>query len=240
MTHRPIPERPFPSAPDRPRPAARALAACRRGLQRGAPAGARRLGAVLPGFVAATSLAASAAPGGEAGADGTYLIWGALLLGAALVLIVVELFVPSGGLIGILAGVCAIGSIAAFFAYDTTWGVATLLTYLALIPLGVWLFFKYWLTSPFGRRMILEGDIERSGHEGDPAAADAARRARMAELQEFVGEDGTAETALRPVGTVRIGDRRLDALAESGVIDAGTPVTVVAAYDNQLKVRAID
>ena len=44
---------------------------------------------------------------------------------------------------------------------------------------------------------------------------------------------------LRPVGIVRIGDQRHDALAESGIIEPGQRIRVTAVTDNQLKVRAI-
>ena len=44
-------------------------------------------------------------------------------------------------------------------------------------------------------------------------------------------------TTLRPVGTVRIAGRRLDAMAESGIIEAGTAIVVTDVYDNQVKVR---
>jgi hypothetical protein len=38
---------------------------------------------------------------------------------------------------------------------------------------------------------------------------------------------------------VRVGGRRIDAMAESGVIPAHTPVVVTDVYDNQIKVRAV-
>ena len=47
------------------------------------------------------------------------------------------------------------------------------------------------------------------------------------------------ETALRPVGTVRIKGRRTDGMAEAGVIEANTPVVVTDIYDNQIKVRPL-
>jgi membrane-bound serine protease (ClpP class) len=48
---------------------------------------------------------------------------------------------------------------------------------------------------------------------------------------------GVAVTALRPVGTIKIEGRRVDAMAESGVIESGTNIVVVDVYDNQIKVR---
>ena len=42
---------------------------------------------------------------------------------------------------------------------------------------------------------------------------------------------------IRPVGFIKINGMRVDAISESGVIEADTPVIVTDAYDNQLKVR---
>ncbi|MHC5009117.1 MAG: NfeD family protein [Planctomycetota bacterium] len=44
-------------------------------------------------------------------------------------------------------------------------------------------------------------------------------------------------TDLRPVGVVKIDGQRIDALAESGIVEAETPVVVTDVYDNQIKVR---
>ena len=63
---------------------------------------------------------------------------------------------------------------------------------------------------------------------------------RVSSIKSLVGEHGVADSALRPVGFVRIDGERLDAIAEGEMIEAGTPIEVVNAYDNQLKVRPID
>jgi len=55
-----------------------------------------------------TWLAQSAGAGSATG-DDIYLMWGLILMGASLVLLCLELFVPSGGLISILAAVASIG-----------------------------------------------------------------------------------------------------------------------------------
>ena len=47
------------------------------------------------------------------------LIWGFVLLGAAIVLLFIELFVPSGGIIALCSGVAVIGSLVAFFAHSS-------------------------------------------------------------------------------------------------------------------------
>ena len=171
------------------------------------------------------------------GADETYFMWGCILFGVAVVLLLIEFFVPSGGLLGMLCGSAAIGSIVAFFMYDTTWGLAVTLGYVILTPITIVFGFKLWLNSPIGRMMILGTveptiDPESSSHESEQD-----RQRRLAELRALIGAEGVTETALRPVGTVRINGERTDGMAETGVIEANTPVVVTDIYDNQIKVR---
>ena len=71
----------------------------------------------------------------EAQANDAYLIWGFILVAVAVVLLFVELLVPSGGVIGMLSAVAVIGSMIAFFKYDTTWGIASALAYPVLAPI---------------------------------------------------------------------------------------------------------
>jgi membrane-bound serine protease (ClpP class) len=191
-------------------------------------------------LIASTAGAAGAATAASAG-SATALVWAILLLGVAITLVFIELFVPSGGLISVVAGVALVGSVAAFFSYDTRWGFAAAGTYLVLAPMAAVMVFKFWTHSRIGRRLVLGGEDEDFEADAETAAAKSehARKQRLAELAGMVGLEGTAETPLRPVGTVRIDGRRRDALAESGVIDAGSPVVVVAVHDNQLKVRLV-
>ncbi len=184
------------------------------------------------------ALAATATAAAEAGST-VALIWGVVLFGIALLLLLLELFVPSGGLISVVAGVSLVGSVAAFFTHDPVWGFTAAGVYVLLSPLVIVTLLRFWTHSRVGRKLVLGGQEE--DYEADPEAAAArseeARRRRVSELAALVGARGVAETSLRPVGTVRVEGRRIDALAESGIIDAGSPVEVVAAHDNQLKVR---
>jgi membrane-bound ClpP family serine protease len=166
------------------------------------------------------------------------LFWGVLLLGVTIALLVLEIFVPSGGLVGVLAGIAAIGSIVAFLQYDTTWGLVAVAGYVILTPIVGVFVFKLWLNSPMARRMILGGDEHTLDPEAAPEqVAEQLRLDRLAQLRDLIGASGIAITALRPVGTVKINGQRIDAMAEFGVIDAGTPIIVTEVYDNQIKVR---
>jgi membrane-bound ClpP family serine protease len=173
---------------------------------------------------------------GPAGANEGYLLWAIILLIAAMVLLTLELFVPSGGLIGLLAGVAAIGSVIAFFQYDTTWGLVMSAVYLVLGPIIGVFGFRWWLNSPIGKGMIL-GAADDDLDDDHPMSEEHARQERMAQLRQLIGAQGVTVTPLRPVGFVKINGQRIDALAESGVIDSGVAVVVTDVYDNQIKVR---
>ena len=58
-------------------------------------------------------------------------------------------------------------------------------------------------------------------------------------LESFVGKQGTTITVLRPVGVVRIDGERIDAMAETGSIEADCEIKVTSVYDNQVKVRTV-
>jgi len=174
----------------------------------------------------------------EAAPDDIYLLWGFILLGAAIGLLVLELFLPSGGLIGLLCGVCAIGSVVSFFQFDSTLGLVALISYIVLGPIVIYFGFKLWLVSPLGKRMILGGSDEVVDEHGDTQpVSETARLKRAEKLRQLIGAEGVTVTSLRPVGTVKIAGQRLDALAESGIIEADSPVIVTDVYDNQIKVR---
>lgn len=167
-----------------------------------------------------------------------FFIWGCVLFGVAFFLMFLELFIPSGGLIGILAGVAAVASVVAFFRYDATWGYGVMLAYLILGPILIVFVFRVWVNSSLAKMMILGGE-ERAAEDATEAVmlSETERRKRLAELKALIGVTGVTETALRPVGTVRIEGQRVDALAETGIIEANTPVIVTDVYDNQIKVR---
>ena len=82
---------------------------------------------------------------------------------------------------------------------------------------------------------MLLGEMTEEQLEAKRQAELDARERRRA----LVGAEGEVVTPLRPVGVVRIADQRYDALAETGIIEAGQRVRVTAVQDHQIKVRAV-
>lgn len=162
--------------------------------------------------------------------------WGFGLFAASVIVLVLELFVPSGGVLGLLSAGLAVAGVVCFWRVSPAWGMTSLLAVLILGPLMLAFFVKIWPDTPVGRMMILGAgaaeEHERAEHEH---AIDAQR----ASLESLVGATGRALTDLRPVGIVVIDGQRRDALAEGAWIEDGTEVRVIRVEGSQLRVRAL-
>lgn len=176
-----------------------------------------------------------------AAGDSTWLAIGLGLAALAVVFFALELFIPSGGVLAIVCAAAVFGSIASLFAYDTSAGGFALVAYLVAAPFAVVYGIKLWARTSIGRNLILGSTESARTNEMDEetAALEAARirHEQVQSLRSMIGRQGEVITTLRPVGVVLIDGERIDALAESGVIEEGEMVEVVDAYDNQLKVR---
>jgi len=182
-----------------------------------------------------------AGPGASDEPNAALLFWAAVLGAAAVVIIAIELIVPSGGLLALAAGACVVASIVACFMHSTAAGLLSLGVYFILGPIAGWFVFRWWLESPLGRRFVLSAEVARVAPENE--SGEAARDTPGSyneDLRALIGIEGEAVTPLRPVGTVRIMDERFDALAEAGSIAAGARIIVTDVYDNQVKVREVD
>lgn len=161
------------------------------------------------------------------------LIWGLALLGIALILVVIDIFVPTAGILGVTSLVVAIAGVVVLFRADATWGWIG--TGLVLVggPTAFFLGLRVMPSTPLGQKLILGGDPES---EGVPPP-------QVSSLQELVGSEGDVVTDLRPVGTIRIvsrGNAKFDALSETQLIRSGSKVTVTGVVDGtMLRVRPL-
>ena len=177
----------------------------------------------------------------DASNNDAYLWWGIALSVIALVLFLVEFAIPSGGLIALLSGTAAIGSIFAFFMHSNAAGALALGIYVVGTPILLVFVFKLWLNSPLSNRMVLGGnkDLAEPGEESYHESV-KVRAERLSQMQGLIGAKGKTITSLRPVGVVKIDGQRIDAMAESGVIESNIEVVVTEIYDNQVKVKPSD
>lgn len=161
------------------------------------------------------------------------LFWGIGLLAASLLLVIIEVFIPSGGLIAITAGGCAIAGLVFLFRYKLSWGVSGTLAMLVLAPTAFGFALKVWPSTPMGRRML--GAKSPEEEEADRLAALKERQKQ----QSLIGAEGIVLSDLRPVGMIQVDNVRMEALAETGMIRAGTRVRITVIESNQIKVRAV-
>ena len=163
------------------------------------------------------------------------VIWGVVLIGTGFVLAAIEVFLPSMGLIAAVAGLCALGGVVALFQESAGWGF-TGLGAVSLGALGAFLFaLKVLPHTPMGRGLIL-GDFDDEQPDDRLKDANELRELELA----LEGAVGTAATDLRPVGTAEIEGSRVEVIARTGAIDAGTPVRVVEVRGNEVYVRPTD
>lgn len=161
----------------------------------------------------------------------TPLLWALLLLIATLGIIFLEMFLPSGGILASLAGICAVVAVGIVFYYE---GVGKGLLFLAMsivvLPLAVAGALKYWPYTPIGRRIM---NI-RPGENAEVGSPDYNH------LQDLIGQTGLAVSKMVPSGTISLAGESYDAVSQAGVIDEGQPVRVVTVDGTRIMVRKID
>lgn len=163
------------------------------------------------------------------GEESSGALLASLILGAAaFAIFFLEILIPSAGILAILCACAAIASIVLGFIHDATLGMSLLALYALAAPFMVVFALRMASRSPLGRRMVLSAE--------DPARTGSGI-ASVGSAVPAAGSRGESITPLRPGGFVRIDGRRLDAVAEGSLIDAGTPIEVVGSVDGVLRVR---
>ena len=155
------------------------------------------------------------------------LSWAILLMLIGCGLVVMEIFIPSGGVLGFLSIVAIVGSIIMAFKRDTTMGLSFIVLTLIVVPAVIGLAFKYWPMTPMGRAFLGELPDEEDVKPDDPR-------------RELVGRVGTATSKMLPSGAISIDGRLLDAVSQGAAIEAGQAVVVVEVRGNRVVVREAD
>jgi len=156
------------------------------------------------------------------------LLWSILLLAAGLGLIALELFVPSGGVLGILAALAIIASIAVAFNGGWVTGVVMVVATMLILPVALAAAIHYWPRTPIGRMILLE--TPQSEEEVLPDTPEHQR------LKDLIGRRGVAKTKMLPSGAVVIDGRVYDAIGEGMAVDPGQAVRVTAVRTNRIVV----
>ncbi|MCW5781961.1 MAG: nodulation protein NfeD [Nitrospirales bacterium] len=157
-----------------------------------------------------------------------------LLVGLGLILVGLEIFVIPGfgiaGILGIMAlmgglGLSLIGTGATWDFMLSALGQVALSILVAII--AVLIVLRYFPRLPFGRRLILETNLQaQEGYESSPP-----------EDHRWLGKQGIAVSDLHPSGIARFDRERVDVVSDGTFIDAGQPLEVVRIDGNRVVVR---
>lgn len=159
-----------------------------------------------------------------------------ILLGVGVIALALEVFVvPGFGIAGIVAILC-IGS-ATFMALIgalPTWADVTRASGIMVVAAGIVVGVVYALvrnlpSSPRWSNIFLRAATDRSaGFIAEPLRED------------LIDVEGVALTDLRPSGTARFGDERLDVVSDAGYISKGTRVRVIRSEGYRHVVEPVD
>jgi membrane-bound serine protease (ClpP class) len=158
------------------------------------------------------------------------MIAGAIaLLILAFALVAAELFVPSHGILTAFAVLAAVASV--WLAYTQIPGLGLIFAVVLLLatPVVFYMAIKIYPSTAVGKKVLLH----------NPVAANKGFEDEAAQLEPLVGRQGLALTLLRPAGAIEIDGRRIDAMAESDMIPAGTPVQVLKVSGLKVIVKAV-
>ena len=153
------------------------------------------------------------------------LIGCVILLVVSLVLLLFELLIPTGGVLGILAGAGFVTALVLAFQQGPAVGLVAVAAIGVFAPIVIALATRIWPHTPLGKHIMQTAMTpeEVLGHQED--------------LSWLIGSVAQAASRLLPSGVVQVAGRTFDATAIGEAVDAGDWVTIVRAEGGRLVVR---
>jgi membrane-bound serine protease (ClpP class) len=144
---------------------------------------------------------------------------------AGVVVIIAEIFIPSGGVLAVVSlGLFGYSLFMVFSSMPNEIGFLFLGADIIIIPFLVIAGLKIIAKSPAALRKELSSDQGVTSQ--DPG------------LVNYMGKEGIAITDLRPSGIAKIDGKRVDVVSRGEYLEKDTPVTVYSVTGNQIIVMA--
>ncbi|HEV2969042.1 MAG TPA: NfeD family protein [Pirellulales bacterium] len=160
------------------------------------------------------------------------LVWAGLLLLLGMLLVLLEVFVPTAGVLGFLAVAAILSGIGlAFYNGGLTIGFGFLFGTAVVLPIVLAVAFRWFPETPIGRRLL--PNLPTS----DEVLPDNEER-RV--LRGLLGKVGQAKSQMLPSGSVVVEGRIIDAVSEGLPIDAGQNVRVIEVRGSRVVVRPLE
>lgn len=162
----------------------------------------------------------------------TPLLWAIVLLALAMVIIVLEMFLPSGGVLAVCAGLSAITAVVLVFVYEGPIpGAIFLLISCVLLSITAAGVIRWWPHTALGRRMLNLPPGEELAVASPP---------NYEPLKELIGMYGMTTSKMVPGGVITIEGKSYDAVSQAGAIDEGCQVRIVSVDGTRIMVRKED
>ena len=160
------------------------------------------------------------------------LTYAIVLLAIGIVLLILEAFLPSGGILGLMAAAALVGSLILAFRQSDTAGFTLVAICVVIVPLAIVTGLKIFPKTPVGRRVIL-----RPPADAAPVAPDGVADEDYTPL---LGRNGKTVTPLRPSGIIEIDGPRYSAVAEGEMIAQDLDIVVINIEGNNIVVNDIN
>jgi len=157
------------------------------------------------------------------------IYWAFLLLAIGLFAVVLELFVPSAGSLGIVAGILIVTSVVLGFMESVSYGVIVLTAAVVTIPGLLALMVKVWPYTPLGKRILLK-DLK-------PEDVLPNYIENKEQKERLEGQLGIAQTKMLPSGIVMVDGEKFDAVSEGFAVEKGDAIRVISVRGNHVYVE---
>jgi len=159
-----------------------------------------------------------------------WLLFAVFLYVICAVLIMAEVFIPSGGMLGLCAVISLISGVVLFFRHSPVAGWIGIVVALVMVPSLLVLAYKLLPRTRFGRRVLLAPPVRQRGE----AIVD------MPELNKLLGRMGRVLTPMRPVGMCDFDGQRVECVAENGYVERDKRIKAVRIEGTQVTVRVME
>ncbi len=144
--------------------------------------------------------------------------------------IILEFFVPSAGIVGIIGACCVItGIVFTFSQFGIIAGTIFLLACAVIGPTILFFYFKLFPKSFIGKKLILHNQlIDKDGFvSGDSE-----------ENETLLNKEGITETKLRPIGKAIFSEKRYDVTTMGEFISKEQKIIVIKIEGNRIVVAS--
>lgn len=154
-----------------------------------------------------------------------------LLCAAGLLLLILEIFLPSHGLLTV-AGLAFLGVAVykTFASYGEHAGLLAILACFILLPTMGYFSVKYWRLTPIGRKIAPPNPQLTSADAANP----------VDDLSKLIGRTGKTVSPLRPVGICDFNGKRISCVSQLGSVEAGVDVVGIRIQSGNLTVKPIE